>query len=107
MPTLFANSIKKYLSWRIQSSYVFLEIYHLLKQDFCGAEGIENVLTLSDFATGQFGIDYGLRITSGPLKDLNSRAVIILDENKEVVYTEQVSEIANEPNYKAAVKALS
>lgn len=74
---------------------------------FCGAEGIENVLTLSDFATGQFGIDYGLRITSGPLKDLNSRAVVILNENNEVVYTEQVSEIANEPNYKAAVKALS
>ena len=73
---------------------------------FCGAEGIENVETLSDFATGQFGKDYNLTISTGPLASLNSRAVIVLDTNGKVVYTEQVPEIVDEPNYEAALKAL-
>lgn len=74
---------------------------------FCGAEGIENVVMLSDFATGKFGKDYGLEITTGPLTGLHSRCIVIVDENGEVVYTEQVSETVNEPNYEAALKALS
>ncbi|XLS30616.1 thiol peroxidase [Flavobacteriaceae bacterium M23B6Z8] len=73
---------------------------------FCGAEGLENVITLSDFRTGAFGKDYGLEITDGPLKGLHSRAVIVIDENGQVIYTEQVGEIADEPNYKAALEAL-
>jgi len=73
---------------------------------FCGAEGIENVEMLSDFATGSFGKDYQLEIKDGPLAHLHSRAVIVLDENANVVYTEQVSEIADEPNYEAALKAI-
>ena len=73
---------------------------------FCGAEGIENVETLSDFATGKFGKDYNLEISTGPLANLNSRAVIVLDTNGKVVYTEQVPEIVDEPNYEAALKAL-
>jgi len=52
---------------------VFLKIYHLHKIDFCGAEGIKNVQMLSDFKTGQFGIDYGLNIIDGPLECLHSR----------------------------------
>ena len=73
---------------------------------FCGAEGIDNVETLSDFATGKFGKDYNLEISTGPLANLHSRAVIILNTNGKVVYTEQVSEIVDEPNYDAALKAL-
>lgn len=73
---------------------------------FCGAEGIENVVMLSDFADGNFGKSYELEITNGPLAHLHSRAIVILDENGNVVYTEQVSEIVDEPNYTAALKAL-
>lgn len=73
---------------------------------FCGAEGLDNVITLSDFAKGKFGKSYGLTIETGPLTDLHSRAIVILNEQGEVIYTEQVSEIADEPNYEAALKAL-
>lgn len=73
---------------------------------FCGAEGLENVVNLSDFKDGQFGKDYGLEIVDGPLNGLHSRVVVVVDENGEVVYTEQVSEIADEPNYEAALAAL-
>ncbi len=74
---------------------------------FCGAEGIENVVMLSDFATGQFGKDYGLEITTGPLTGLHSRCIVVIDENGTITYTEQVSETVDEPNYEAALKALS
>lgn len=73
---------------------------------FCGAEGINNVVTLSDFATGQFGKDYNLEIVDGPLANLHSRAVIVVDEDGTVLYTEQVPEIVDEPNYEAALAAL-
>lgn len=73
---------------------------------FCGAEGIENVETLSDFATGDFGKNYGLEIIDGPLANLHSRAVVVLDENGKVTYTEQVPEIVDEPNYEAVLKVL-
>ena len=71
---------------------------------FCGAEGLENVITLSDFATGEFGKNYGLEIIDGPLQSLLSRVVIIVDESEKIIYTEQVSEIANEPNYAKALE---
>ncbi len=73
---------------------------------FCGAEGIENVIMLSDFATGKFGKDYQLELTDGPLANLHSRAIVIVNESGNVVYTEQVPEIVDEPNYEAALKAL-
>ncbi|MEZ5007550.1 MAG: thiol peroxidase [Chitinophagales bacterium] len=73
---------------------------------FCGAEGLENVINLSDFAIGAFGKAYGLEILDGPLQNLHSRAVIVLDESGTVIYTEQVPEIANEPNYQAALNSL-
>jgi thiol peroxidase len=73
---------------------------------FCGAEGIKNVVTLSDFETGQFGEDYGLKIIDGPMKGLLSRVVIILDENRNVVYTQQVPEVSEEPDYEEALKAV-
>ena len=73
---------------------------------FCGAEGLDNVINLSDFNTGAFGKNYGLEITDGPLAGLHSRVVIVLDETGTVVHAEQVPEIADEPNYDAALAAL-
>ncbi len=73
---------------------------------FCGAEGLNNVVNLSDYKTGSFGKDYGLIFTNGPLDALLSRSVIVLDENGTIVYTEQVSETVNEPNYDKALEAL-
>lgn len=73
---------------------------------FCGAEGIDKVVLLSDFATGDFGKDYGLEITNGPLAHLHSRAIVMIDEKGIVNYTEQVSEIVDEPNYEAALKEI-
>ncbi|MGB1032940.1 MAG: thiol peroxidase, partial [Flavobacteriales bacterium] len=73
---------------------------------FCGAEGINNVVMLSDFNTGQFGKDYGLEITSGPLSGLSSRSIVVLNSAGKVIYTEQVAETVDEPNYEMALEAL-
>lgn len=73
---------------------------------FCGAEGLENVINLSDFKDGSFGKNYGLEITNGPLAGLHSRVVVVLDENGTILHTEQVNEIADEPNYEAALAVL-
>lgn len=72
---------------------------------FCGAEGINNVATASSFRSS-FGEDYGLTFSTGPLSGLLSRAVVIIDEQGKVIYTEQVSETADEPNYDAALAAV-
>jgi thioredoxin-dependent peroxiredoxin len=72
---------------------------------FCGAEGIQNVTTASGFRSS-FGNDYGLTFTTGPLKGLYSRSIVIVDESSKVVYTEQVPETVNEPNYERALDAL-
>jgi thioredoxin-dependent peroxiredoxin len=73
---------------------------------FCGAEGLENVVNLSDFKDGSFGKNYGLEMVDGALAGLHSRVVIVLDENGIVKYVEQVGEIADEPNYDSALAAL-
>lgn len=73
---------------------------------FCGAEGIENVVNLSDFKDGSFGKTNGLEIVDGVLAGLHSRSIIVVDENGSILYTEQVPEIAHEPNYEAALAAL-
>jgi len=73
---------------------------------FCAAEGLENVISLSTFRDANFGSDYGVVITDGPLKGLMSRAVIVLGVDGVVKYTEQVPEIAQEPDYDAALAAL-
>jgi thiol peroxidase len=74
---------------------------------FCGAEGLDNVIPLSDFRDASFGKSYGLEIVDGALKGLHSRAVIVVDDNGIVKYTEQVQEIADEPDYDAALASLS
>ena len=71
---------------------------------FCAAEGLDNVVSLSDYR-GTFGDDYGVKISDSPMEGLLSRAVVVADENGKVLYTEQVSEIAEEPNYDAALNA--
>ncbi len=73
---------------------------------FCVAEGLQNVVSASDFKDGSFGIDYGVTIADSPLAGLHSRAVVVLDEEGTVKYTEQVPEIAQEPDYESALKAL-
>lgn len=66
---------------------------------FCGAEGLKNVITLSDFEDGSFGNNYGLKIITGPMKGLLSRVVIIVDDKEIITYTQQVAEITDEPDY--------
>jgi thiol peroxidase len=73
---------------------------------FCGAEGLENVITLSTFRNQDFGNDYGVVMTNGPLKGLMSRAVVVIGSDGVVKYTEQVPEITQEPSYDAALAAL-
>jgi thiol peroxidase len=74
---------------------------------FCGAEGLTNVQSGSVFRSPAFGRDYGVLITTGPLTGLLSRAVVVIDATGKVIHTEQVAEIANEPDYAAALAALS
>ncbi|MFM2291674.1 MAG: hypothetical protein RIS29_1487 [Bacteroidota bacterium] len=70
---------------------------------FCGAEGIENVTTASDFRYNSFATDYGVLLTDGPLQGLMARSVVAIDENGKVLYTELVPEIIEEPNYEINV----
>jgi thiol peroxidase len=72
---------------------------------FCGAEGIDNVDTGSSFRSS-FGDDYGVNFKTGPLLGLTSRALVVINETGDVIYTEQVSETADEPNYDAALALL-
>jgi len=74
---------------------------------FCGAEGIEYVIALSSFRNNaQFATNYGVAILDSSLAGLTARAVIVLDEDNKVLHSELVSEIANEPNYDAALAVL-
>ena len=74
---------------------------------FCGAEGIENVVMLSDFNTGQFGKDYGLEIIDGPLAGLHSRCIVVINPDGKIIYTEQVAETIDEPDYDLALKTIT
>lgn len=73
---------------------------------FCASEGLKDVINLSDMRNDDFGNDYGVAISSGKWSGLLSRAVVVLDENGTVSYTEQVPEIGQEPNYEAAIAAI-
>ena len=73
---------------------------------FCGAEGTKNVVTLSTMRGTEFKRNYGVDITDGPLAGVTARAVVVLDENNKVLYSELVPEIKQEPNYEAALAAL-
>ncbi len=73
---------------------------------FCTSEGINNVVNLSEFRNNDFGTAYGVTMVDGPLAGLLSRSVVVLDENKKVIYTQQVPEIVEEPDYDSALAAL-
>ncbi len=73
---------------------------------FCAAEGLDNVITGSEYRDSSFSDAYGIRIVDSPLEGLFSRAIVIVDEKGKVVYTEQVGEIAQEPDYEKALAAV-
>ena len=73
---------------------------------FCGAEGLSDVINLSDYKDASFGKTYGVDFVGGPLDALLSRSVVVINENGDVTYTEQVAETVDEPNYEAALNAL-
>jgi thiol peroxidase len=73
---------------------------------FCGAEGLNDVISVSELRNKEFGNAYGVRIIDGPLTGLLARAIVVLDEKGKVVYTQLVPEIKEEPNYEAALAML-
>ncbi|GHU20392.1 putative thiol peroxidase [Betaproteobacteria bacterium] len=73
---------------------------------FCGAEGLDNVITLSLMRGREFFKNYGVEIASGPLAGVAARAVVVLDEQNKILHSELVPEIKTEPDYEAAIKAL-
>ena len=73
---------------------------------FCTTEGLKNVIPVSLFRSPEFGKAYGTVIVDGPMRGLQSRAVVVVDEEGKVVYTQQVEKIEDEPDYKSALEAL-
>lgn len=73
---------------------------------YCGEKGLDNVVTLSTMRSPDFGRNYGVEITDGPMAGVTARAIVVLDENDTVVHSELVPEIGEEPDYGAAMKAL-
>ena len=73
---------------------------------FCGNENLKNVIPLSLMRSPNFAKEYGVLIQDGPLAGITARAVVVIDENDKVTYTELVPEIADEPNYEKALAAL-
>ena len=103
-----AASVRKFNETAVNLGVIVLCISADLpfaQQRFCGAEGLENVVSLSTFRS-TFGKDYGVEIVDSPLAGLLSRAVVVVGEDGTVVYTEQVPEITQEPDYDAAVAAI-
>lgn len=74
---------------------------------FCGAEGLSNVVTLSTLRNPEFQKDYGVSLEDSPLKGLTARAVVVLNEQDDVIYSELVNEITTEPDYDKALAALN
>jgi thioredoxin-dependent peroxiredoxin len=73
---------------------------------FCSTEGLKNVISLSQLRDDNFGKSYGVQIVDGPMAGLLSRAIVVVDESGKVVYSEQVPEIVNEPDYDSALKHI-
>jgi len=73
---------------------------------FCKAEGVDNVIALSMMRSRKFAKDYGVLIEDGPLAGITARAIVVIDENEKVIHSELVPEIAQEPNYDAALATL-
>lgn len=93
---------------KLENTIVICLSYDLpfAQKRFCGAEGIENIVTASLFRNCDFSVDYGVSIEDGPLTGLTARAVIVLDENNTVIHSELVDDITHEPDYDAALSSL-
>ncbi len=76
-------------------------------QRFCGAEGIEDVITVSVFRNPEFAVDYGVLIQDGPLAGLTARAVLVVDETGRIIHAQLVGDIKEEPDYEAALASLA
>ena len=102
-----ASSVRKFNKWVSEKNNMVVicvsKDLPFAQSRFCGSEGLDNVITASDFRYNTFANDYGVLLTDGPLKGLMARSVVALDENGKVLYTEQVDEITNEPNYDITV----
>jgi thioredoxin-dependent peroxiredoxin len=102
-----AASVRRFNKWVSEKENVVVlcisKDLPFAQNRFCGAEGLENVITASDFRYNSFATDYGVLLTDGPLKGLISRSVVAVDGTGKVIYTELVSEIVNEPNYEISV----
>jgi len=102
-----AASVRKFNKWVSEKDNVVVicisKDLPFAQSRFCGAEGLENVITASDFRYNSFATDYGVLLTDGPLKGLMTRSVVTIDENGKVLYTELVPEITVEPNYDITV----
>ncbi len=105
-----AASVREFNKRAVDSGCVVVNVSMDLpfaQKRFCDAEGLENVINLSAFRCDQFGSDYGIALIDGPLKGLLGRAIVVVNGEGDVTYTELVPEIAQEPNYDAAVNAIS
>jgi len=102
-----AASVRRFNKWVSEKENVVVicisKDLPFAQSRFCGAEGLENVTTASDFRYNSFATDYGILLTDGPLKGLMSRSVVAVDETGKVLYTELVPEITIEPNYDITV----
>lgn len=105
-----ANSMRKFNEAASKLNNVLVlcvsEDLPFAQKRFCAAEQIKNVIPASVFRHPEFGNDYGVMIVDGPLMGVLSRAVVLIDENGKVKYTEQVKELSNEPNYEAVINVL-
>lgn len=99
----FNEEINKYENATVLCISVDLPFAHAR---FCGAEGLENVISASELRNWDFGEQYGVRIKDGPLAGLLARAVVVLDETGKVIYKQLVSEVAEEPDYEKALNVL-
>ena len=102
-----AASVRRFNKWVSEKENVVVlcisKDLPFAQSRFCGAEGLDNVITVSDFRYNSFATDYGVLLTDGPLQGLMARSVVAIDENGKVLYTELVSEIVEEPNYEINV----
>lgn len=98
-----AMSVRRFNQWMSEKDNVIVlcisKDLPFAQKRFCGAEGLDRVITASDFRSPSFAHDYGVLLADGPLRGLMARAVVAIDESGKVLYTQLVDEISEEPNY--------